>query len=89
MRRKIPLSTLSVGRCFTLIKEPGGASEDTQEGLTRQAPILAADDAWKVVGEDEGDLACENARGVGKTFAGDTEVVEIPRQGFDRLVERG
>lgn len=89
MRRKIHLSTLSVGRCFTLIKEPGGASEDNKEGITRQAPILAADDAWKVVGEADQGLACQNARGVSKTFAEDTEVVEIPRQGFDRLVERG
>ncbi|MGE0711780.1 MAG: hypothetical protein AB7N76_30470 [Planctomycetota bacterium] len=85
MKRKVLLSSLTVGRCFTLVKEPGGSTEERgAEGATRTGTILAAGDAWRVV-EAGDEVACENAAGEAKAFALDTEVVEIPRQGFDKL----
>ena len=86
MRKKILLASLSVGRCFTMAIEPGGRTEESSTGGTRTDPVLRPADAWKVTGEDGDGYSAESATGETKTYAGDSEVVEIPRQGFDRLV---
>ncbi len=85
MRRKILLSSLSVGRCFTIAVEPGGRTEESPIGGTRSDPVLKPVDAWKITDEENGNTKAENATGESKTFAGDSKVVEIPRQGYDRL----
>lgn len=85
MRKKIRLESLAVGRCFTLVSEPGGSTEETPAGAVRTGTILPASEAWKVVGQEAADYACVSASGESKSFGGDTEVVEIPRQGFDKL----
>jgi len=87
MRREILLSSLAVGRCFTLSTEAGGSSEETPQGARQTTSILSPADAWKVTDAGD-DFEAENAAGESKTFSGDTKVVEIPRQGYDKLVAR-
>ena len=89
MRREILLSSLAVGRCFTLTIEPGGNAEETPKGTRQTTPILAPGDAWKITGEEDDGFSAENATGEAKTFMGEIKVVEIPRQGYDKLVARG
>ena len=86
MRRKVLLSSLSVGRCFTLAVEPGGRTEESPSGGTRSDPVLKPSDAWKVIAEEDSSTTAENAVGESKAFDADSKVVEIPRQGYDRLV---
>lgn len=88
MRRKVPLSSLGVGRCFTLPVEAGGASDERPEGTRRSDPILAPDAAWRITGEGEAGVEAESAAGAARSFPPETEVVEIPRQGWDRLRSR-
>lgn len=88
MRRKVTLDTLAVGRCFTLALEPGGSTEERSDDARRSDPILSPEDAWKVTGEHGDELQAQNAKGEARSFASSTEVVEIPRQGFDRLAAR-
>lgn len=90
MRNKVLLESLTVGRCFTLpidppAPQPGGASPDT---LRTAVPVLEPAQAWKVTGDAEGGVAAVSAAGAEQTFAADTEVVEIPRQGYDTLASR-
>ena len=90
MRRKILLESLSVGRCFTLALEPGGSTETESETLARRSDsVLTGEDAWKVVEDKDAEFVAESARGVRKGFPKTSEVVEIPRQGYERLVQRG
>lgn len=89
------LHTLGVGRCFTLPVEPAPPPaerprEETPSagpGLLRHAqPVLAPGQAWRVTGEDpQGGLLCESAAGARRAFPGAERVVEIPRQGWDKL----
>ena len=88
MRRKVLLSSLTVGRCFTLAVEPGGNAEDAPGGSMHASPVLKPEDAWKVVGEDGGAFQAESASGSAQSFPADSEVVEIPRQGYDKLASR-
>ena len=85
MRNKILLSSLSVGRCFTKVVEPGGATEETEGGQRRSDSILPAAEAWKITEAGDGGVQAVNATGETQSFAGDLEVVEIPRQGYDKL----
>jgi hypothetical protein len=89
MRQKTLLHTLSVGRCFTLDVPPGGSEEPSSKVAVKQTtPILPPAAAWKVVGEEKGEVLAESAAGEKKAFARDTKVVEVPRQGYDSLVAR-
>lgn len=88
MRRKVLLSSLGVGRCFTLEVVPGGSDEKGGDKVQRSTPILPPDAAWKVTGEEAGQVTAESATGQRKSFAPDTKVVEVPRQGYDALVAR-
>lgn len=89
MRRKVLLSSLSVGRCFTQAIEPGGSTEESSEKAAKRSdPVLSADNAWKITGDADGGFAAENAAGESQEFKGELEVVEIPRQGYDKLAAR-
>lgn len=84
MKRKVLLASLSVGKCFTLDVPPGG-SEDAPGKVKATTPILKAQDAWRVVEAGDAELAAESAAGERRAFPAATKVVEIPRQGWDRL----
>ncbi len=94
-RNPVHVSSLGVGRCFTLPR-PAGADADDPAGAASGArevkvetTILAPAEAWKVAAADgDAGVAAESAAGERRTFAGETLVVEIPRQGFDRLAQR-
>jgi len=86
--KKVRLESLSVGHCFTLPVEPGPPEERGADATRHTAQVLAAADAWKVIGSEEEHVRCVNAAGEERPFASDLEVVEIPRQGYDRLVAR-
>ena len=88
MRRTVLLSSLSVGRCFTLDVPPGGSEEPSGSEVKRSTPILAPAAAWKVVGDEAGQVQAESAAGERRAFAADLKVAEIPRQGFDQLAAR-
>jgi hypothetical protein len=90
--KKVELSSLTTGRCFTLPKEevekedkplPKGAS------LRRTDSVMAPEHAWKVSADNDGQVECESASGEKKSFAADTKVVEIPREGWEKLKARG
>ena len=82
------LNSLSVGRCFTLPVEPGPADQQASAGdpLRVAKSVLAAKDAWKIVSLDE-EASCLSARGETRAFPLEERVVEIPRQGYDRLAQ--
>jgi hypothetical protein len=90
MRKKTLVKTLTVGRCFTLDVPPGGSDEPagTKAQVKQTTPILAPEAAWKVTGEEDGQVLAESATGERRTFAPDTKVVEVARQGYDALVAR-
>jgi hypothetical protein len=90
MRNTILLSSLSVGRCFTLVTEPGGSVEEskTADSATRTQSVLKPEDAWKITDDGDAEFTAQSAKGESKAFDPASKVVEIPRQGFDRLVEQ-
>ena len=80
MRRKVLLSSLGVGHCFTFAVEPGGSTEEAgSKSVTRTAPILSPADAWKITDDDGETTSAESAAGESKAFAPDEKVVEIPQ----------
>ena len=88
-KNKVQLNSLSVGRCFTLPREPGPAPEERPaDGARIATPVLSAADAWRVTDLGEQGVSCASADGQDRTFPSETEVVEIPRQGFDKLAAR-
>lgn len=94
-KNKVLLSSLSVGRCFTLPSEPGAekkGAEKEQSGDATKARIatsvLAPADAWKITDLGDESATCASAGGEEKSFPTSTEVVEIPRQGYDTLSAR-
>jgi hypothetical protein len=89
VRRIVPLSSLTAGRCFTLAETPKNPDEDDKAKRFQTGwSILQADMVWKVGLPQEEGVDCESALGERVAMAGDTKVVEVPRQGFDRLVQR-
>jgi len=91
MRRVVPLSHLTTGRCFTLAEPPVDPPEDELDQHKRfrtGLSILQADMVWKVaLAEDDG-VGVDSAFGEHAVMAATTPVVEVPRQGYDRLVQR-
>ncbi len=75
MRRKIPLSSLSVGRCFV----------HQAEGADLVGAIVQAASAWRITETGDGDLMAECAEGTTQRFPSDLLVAEIPREGYIRL----
>jgi hypothetical protein len=89
MRTKVHVSSLSVGRCFTPAVEPGASAEEPSAEQARiSKPVLGPENAWKVTAVEDDGVAAQSAAGTSETFPPTTEVVEIPRQGYDRLVEQ-
>jgi len=89
-RSKVLLSSLGVGKCFTLDVPPGGSEEAAitkGDKIKTSTPILKPADAWKVV-ESGDEVAAESAAGEKKAFKGDLKVVEVQRQGWDKLKAR-
>lgn len=99
MRRIVLLSSLTPGRCFTLV-EPvadvelparGAAIFDENEPgdrLSASRSILTPEVAWKYNAMVDGEVECENALGDIRRFVLNSKVSELPRQGWDRLSER-
>jgi len=89
VRRVTPLSTLTAGRCFTIAETPPGFEDDGDGRRYRRGlSILQADMVWKVRGTEGDRVSAENARGEVEELPPTTAVVEVPRQGYDRLVAR-
>lgn len=90
MSRPVLLSSLSPGRCFTLANPPETLEEaEGAKRLQTGRSILAPEAVWKlVVGDGAAGVDAQNARGEANGFDPTTLVVEVPRQGFDRLVQR-
>lgn len=93
MRRATPLSLLTSGRCFTLA-EPASLLDDAadgQSGFRYGKSILQPGMVFKVLGPAEaggGDVSVESAAGEATTLPTTTSVVEVPRDGFERLAAR-
>lgn len=89
MRRVVLLSSLTVGRCFTVAESPAEFEEDERGlGLGAMRTIVVPEEAWRVnqtIGEE---VEVENALADIKRFPLKMKVTEIPRQGWDRLVQR-
>ncbi len=89
MRRIVLLSTLTPGRCFTLVEPPSEFDEDDRgERVVGGRSILTPEVAWKVVSLEGDKCEAENALGEAGQFDPGTRVVELPRQGWDRLATR-
>lgn len=89
-KNKVLLSSLSVGRCFTLPSEPGAEKEQSGDATKARiaTSVLAPADAWKITDLGDESATCASASGEEKSFPTSTEVVEIPRQGYDTLSAR-
>lgn len=89
MRRIVLLSTLTPGRCFTLVEPPSEFEEDeAAERVTAGRSILTPEVAWKILTIQGTQAETENALGETKSFETNQKVVELPRQGWDRLATR-
>lgn len=89
MRRIVLLSTLTPGRCFTLVEPPSEFDEDERgERVTGGRSILTPEVAWKITSLSGAEAEAENALGESQRFETGTRVVELPRQGWDRLATR-
>lgn len=86
--RKVLLSSLGAGRCFTLPKPPADPAEGTATTVRHAATSVSPDSAYRVVGPRDDGIAIVSADGKESILGGDALVVEIPREGYDRLVER-
>jgi hypothetical protein len=88
MKRAIPVSSLGVGKCFTLDLPPGGAEERPKGEVQHRTSILPPAAAWKVEAVEADGVKAGSAAGETRTFAGATKVKEVQRQGWDKLVEQ-
>lgn len=89
MRRIVLLSTLTPGRCFTLVDPPADFDEDDRgERVVGGRSILTPEVAWKIGAIEEQEVEAENALGETRRFDKGAHVVELPRQGWDRLASR-
>ncbi|HRE88681.1 MAG TPA: hypothetical protein PK095_06020 [Myxococcota bacterium] len=89
VRRIVLLSTLTPGRCFTLV-EPIASFDEDEPGdrLAASRSILTPEMAWKYLQIVDGEVEAENALLDVRRFPTTTKVSELPRQGWDRLAER-
>jgi len=89
VRRIVLLSTLTPGRCFTLVEPPSEFDEDDHaERVVGGRSILTPEVAWKILTITGALAETENALGESKSFETSMRVVELPRQGWDRLATR-
>lgn len=89
MRRIVLLSTLTPGRCFTMDEPSSEFDEDDRgERVLGGRSILTPEVAWKIINIAGAEAEAENALGESRRFETGTRVVELPRQGWDRLATR-
>jgi len=89
VRRIVLLSTLTPGRCFALVEPPAELDEDDHgKRLVEGRSILTPEFAWRIVTVESAEAEAENALGDSRRFDLKTRVVELPRQGWDRLAAR-
>ncbi len=95
MRRVVPLSSLTPGRCFTLAAPPAPAEIDDHDGpgpnrvaSVFSRSVLQADAVFKVVGPGDDGVEVVDAAGASGTLEAATGVVEVARQGYERLAQR-
>jgi hypothetical protein len=88
MRRKVLLSSLTVGRCFTVpVDDDGSGTAETDDKAVVARAVMSAENVWKVTAAGDA-VSAENANGECSSFDAALPVLEIPRQGYDRMVER-
>lgn len=87
MRKKVLLSNLTVGKCFTTIPIDEKEVVETARGAKTATSVVAPEHAWRITDVDA-EVKALNAKGEAKAFDPATKVVEIPRQGFDTLAAR-
>lgn len=89
MRRKVPLGSLTVGRCFAHEAPPEPAfDEPASTGLSSVRSVMGPDSVWKVADSTGDPVRAVNARGEECELPAALMVGEVPRGGYDRLVER-
>lgn len=89
MKRAVHVASLTPGRCFTLKPSEDVHEEgDQAERLTTSQSILAPEAVWKVLGAEAGGVRAESATKEVRVFTEKTLVIELPRQGWDRLAQR-
>ncbi len=92
--RPTPLSSLTAGRCFTLARPPEPVDKDHDgpgpagAAAVFARSILSADMVFKVIGPGADGVDVVDALGASGALAPTTEVVEVPRQGYERLAQR-
>lgn len=87
MKRAVLVSSLTVGKCFTLDVPPGAPSEERgAKELQHKGAILAPAAAWKVEAVEAAGVKALSAAGETRTFEAGTKVKEVQRQGWDKLV---
>ncbi len=85
--KKTYVASLSIGRCFTHAEEAN--VEELDGRVVGARTIMTPEATWKVTQPDDGEhVTAENARGEARQFARAVLVQELPREGFDRLVQR-
>ncbi|MEL6180778.1 MAG: hypothetical protein AAFS10_17585 [Myxococcota bacterium] len=90
MRRDILLSSLTIGRCFTISPNAKRDDDDDMAGGSFRIgkAIISPSMAWKISATTDEGVVAENVGGESMTFASDTLVVEISREGFERMASR-
>ena len=87
--REIFLSNLTVGRCFTI--KPSTAQDDdvASKGSFRIGKtIMTPGMVWKIDENNSDEITATNVSGTQEMFNGSLIVIEVSREGFDRLKER-
>lgn len=89
MSRKVHVASLGVGRCFQSSPEDAenAWAELADRGVTLGRSIMAPFAVWKVTAVGD-EIEAENALGDAGRFPPNELVVEIPRQGYERLVQQ-
>jgi len=79
VRRIVLLSTLTPGRCFTLVEPPSEFEEDDRaERVVGSRSILTPEVAWKILTVEGGQAECEHAIGESKSRRKLPEAKSVP-----------
>ena len=88
MKQKVYVSSLTVGRCFTVAPEGDDGFESSGATASKQVrTIMSADKVWKVTGVADDEVQAVNAAGAQDSFGAKLLVLEVSREGFDRLAD--
>jgi hypothetical protein len=86
--KEVFLNSLSTGRCFTLPKPPPDPAAEKPGKMQKATHTIPPEAAFKILDVRDDGVAVIDAAGKEALLPGTTKVVEIPRDGYDRLVER-